>query len=289
MVIVKSYEIGFSNFQESEIRKKEILTGNIRGNIMEHLLQVMIETARESGRIMRMAAMEEIAVKTKSSFRDLVTKYDLQVQEYAVSALSKAFPEARFISEEDDANQSQENGLVFVIDPIDGTANFSHHYQHSCTSIACVIDGRPVAGAVYNPFLDEMFTALEGRGAFLNGAQMKIPAHTLKESLVLFGSSPYNLELAEETFRNVQKIFGKCQDIRRSGSAALDLCYVAAGRAGLYFESRLSLWDYAAGVLIVREAGGICRTLEGEELVFHRPTKCSIIAGTESVIAESGL
>ena len=287
---------------------------------MDELLRVMMDAAHGAGRMMLEAGREQIGFKTKSSFRDLVTKYDVLVQRYVVGQLCAAFPEARFISEEGDglqtgaeilgkaeadkelaagAGDAEARGrqataeaagvLVFVIDPIDGTANFSHHYQHSCISIGCMCDGIPTAGVVYDPFLNEMFSAVRGKGAYLNGEKLVIPQHSLSESLVLFGSSPYYMELADKTFQHVRAVFGRCQDIRRTGSAALDLCYVAAGRAGLYFECMLSVWDYAAGALIVKEAGGICQTMEGEELIFDRPAKSSVIAGNAGIIEESGL
>ena len=296
----------------------------MKGFVMDQVLKVMMESARSAGHLMLEAGKEQIGVKTKSSFRDLVTKYDVMVQALVVRQLCTAFPEARFISEEGDGLQSGDEiirsieavgegtgeeseetrgdlqigqgceksvagDLVFVIDPIDGTANFSHHYQHSCISIGCMCGGEPAIGVVYDPFLDEMFSAIRGKGAFLNGERLVIPKHSLSESLVLFGSSPYYMELADETFRDVREIFGRCQDIRRTGSAALDLCYVAAGRAGLYFECMLSVWDYAAGSLIVREAGGACTSMKGEPLICNKPVKSSVIAGGAEIIKESGL
>ena len=266
---------------------------------MDQLLNVMIETARDAGKIILEAGKEQIGIKTKSSFRDVVTKYDVQIQAFAEERLKSSFPDAGFVAEEDEEDKKSQKSepadaapsgqMVFVIDPIDGTANFSHHYQHSCISIGCVQGQEPVAGVVYDPFLDEMFTAEKGKGAFLNGQPLTIPPHSLEEVIVLFGSAPYNMELAEETFGNGRKIFGKCQDIRRSGSAALDLCYVAAGRAGMFFESILSVWDYAAGALMVQEAGGICMSMKGEPLVFDRPAKSSVIAGRAELLNESGL
>ena len=110
---------------------------------------------------------------------------------------------------------------------------------------------------------------------------------SLKESLVIFGTAPYNLSLMDQTLARVRSIYGRCQDIRRTGSAALDLCYVAAGRAGLYFELELSLWDYAAGALIVSEAGGRCCRIDGSELRYDGLSKSSIIAGSDRTIEES--
>lgn len=253
----------------------------------------MIETVKriayECGAMMLSAHSGTIESETKSGFRDLVTEFDKKIQKYAVGELGIAFPEAYFICEEGDYSCEKADALTFVIDPIDGTANFTHHYGHSCISIACVQSGVPAAAVIYNPFKDELFTAEKGKGAFLNGEKIHVFEGTLSESLVLFGTAPYNLDLVDETLKRVRMIYGRCQDVRRSGSAALDLCYVAAGRAGLYFELELSLWDYAAGVLIVEEAGGKCLDIKGRELAFDKPVKSSIIAGSKERITDSKL
>ena len=243
--------------------------------------------ARECGEIMLSAHSGTIESEIKTSRRDVVTEFDKKVQDHAILELSTAFNGAHFICEEGYLSSETAEGLTFVIDPIDGTTNFTHHYGHSCISIACLEDGRLKAAAVYDPFKDEMFTAEKGGGAFLNGERINVSYETLSETLVIFGTTPGNPGLIDETLERVRSIYGRCQDIRRTGSAALDLCYVAAGRAGLYFELELSVWDYAAGVLIVEEAGGKCLTIDGRELVCDRPVKSSIIAGSSERIAES--
>ncbi|MCR5136715.1 MAG: inositol monophosphatase [Oscillospiraceae bacterium] len=248
------------------------------------LIEAMAQVARGCGALMTEADQKRIAVREKSSFRDLVTEYDVRIQNYAVEELRRRYPEAGFICEEADSAVQGKGGLTFVIDPIDGTANFVHHFRHSCTSIACISEGRPVAAAIYNPFSDELFTATANGGAYLNGREIRISEGRLSESLVLFGTSPYRPELTEETLARIRSLYGRCLDLRRSGSAALDLCYVAAGRAGLYFELSLSLWDYAAGALIVKEAGGVCTQLDGTAPVFDRPAKCSCIAGPRALV-----
>ena len=254
-----------------------------------HLLDTMCRVARECGRMMREADFAHAAAKIKTSRRDLVTEYDVKIQACAVEALAKAFPDAHFICEEGASAAPAEDGLTFVIDPIDGTTNFIHGFGHSCTSIACVQGGQPVAGAIYDVYKDELFTAEKDRGAYLNGKPIRVHGGSLAESIVMFGTSPYNTGYAEETFRRVREIYGRCQDVRRSGSAALDLCYAACGRVGLFFESELSLWDFAAGALIVREAGGVCLTLTGEPMTFTEPHKCSGLAGSARCVRESGL
>ena len=149
--------------------------------------------------------------------------------------------------------------------------NFVHGFHHSCISAAYAEEGTVRVGAIYNPYIDEMFTAIRGEGAFLNGRPIAVSRDGLSESVVCFGTSPYHPELADRTFRLVRKAFDAGLDVRREGAAALDLCTVAAGRAGLYFELQLSLWDYAAGKLIVEEAGGCCCTVEGEGILAGSP------------------
>lgn len=256
---------------------------------IETLLQEICDTARACGAQIRQADRAALGISEKSGHRDLVTKYDPLVQSLAMERLSARFPRAQYLCEEGEhPTLDLESELLFVIDPIDGTANFAWDYRHSCISIAAASGGEVIAGAVYDPYLDELFCAAKGRGAFLNDAPIHVTARDLVDCLLMFGTTPYEPECAQKTLVMLQDLFPRCNDIRRSGSAALDLCYVAAGRLGLYFELRLSPWDYAAGMLIVREAGGLCRTLEGEDmkLVSGRP---SVLAGTEKTIAQSGL
>ena len=136
----------------------------------------------------------------------------------------------------------------------------------SCVSIGLIRNGKRYLGVVHNPYLDETFSAISGEGAYMNGNAIHVSSDDLENSIVLFGSSPYNTELAKASFKLAYEYFQKCLDIRRSGSAALDLCSIASGRAELYFELILSPWDFAAGALIVEEAGGIVTTVEGDAL-----------------------
>ncbi len=251
------------------------------------ILEEMIRVARGCGKLILSAGEGAVDAEQKTSFRDLVTAYDRRVQEFAVSALAAAFPGAAFICEEGDAAPNPDAGaLTFVIDPIDGTMNFVHHFRHSCTSIACVSGGGTVAGVVLNPYSGELFSAARGEGAFLNGRRLKIAPCALSETIVLFGTAPYNPELTDATFSRVRALFGRCQDVRRCGAAALDLCYVAAGRAGLYFEEVVSFWDYAAGALIVGEAGGVCTRLDGAPLPCRGDQKTSIAAGVPALVRD---
>lgn len=227
-------------------------------------------------------------INSKTSGRDVVTQYDYAVQTALVEALSREFPRAQFVTEEAPADAIDPDRTVFVIDPIDGTMNFVKNFHHSCISIGCFLGGRPAAAVVYDPYKRELFHAARGMGAFLNDAPIRVTDAPLADTLVLFGTSPYDMEAAQQTFDNVRRIYTECLDLRRTGSAALDLCYVACARAGLYFESRLSLWDYAAGVLILTEAGGVAMKLDGSPLTFSLE-KSSVLVGTRQTIAQSGL
>lgn len=252
------------------------------------LLKTMERVALTCGKIIKDAKEEHVASAEKTNFRDLVTSYDVKVQEAAVKLLSERFPEADFFCEEKDERGSLAGECVFVIDPIDGTANFANHMNISCISIGCFRNGAPFAGVVYDPYNDELYSAVRGLGAFLNCKEIHVTDLPLEHTLVMVGTSPYNLELLDRTLEKIKYVFPKCLDIRRRGAAALDLCAVACGRAGLFFEEILALWDYAAGLVILEEAGGEAYTMEGKPLPLDG-RKSNIVAGSKRCIEESGL
>lgn len=225
-------------------------------------------------------------IEEKSSFKDLVTSLDKRIENLCITELSIWFPNAKFFTEENERCSELHEGMVFIIDPIDGTTNFVHEIQYCAVSIACCINGEIVLGVVYNPYSDELFTALSGYGAFLNGTSINVTTDCIHHTVVAFGTSPYNTERAASTFQMLQRLYYKCQDIRRFGAASLDICQVAAGRVGMFFEERLSLWDYAAAGLIVKEAGGVLLTLSGQKVLLSAD-KTSIVAGPISIIDES--
>mgnify|MGYP006314106501 FL=1 len=173
-----------------------------------------------------------------------------------------------------------DEGYAFIVDPIDGTTNFVKDYHMSAISVALLNGKEVVAGVVYNPYLDEAFYAIKGEGAFCNGKKISVSSQPIDKALVLFGSSPYDKELFPKTIEVLSQYFYKALDIRRCGSAALDLCSVASGRAELYFELQVSPWDFAAGKLLVEEAGGVVTTLDGEPLSFE---------GKTSILAKNGV
>lgn len=233
---------------------------------------------REAAEIM-LGASKEIAARDKTDRRDLVTVYDGQVQELLIRRLSEALPGAKFFCEENDRQDDLMAEHLFIIDPIDGTMNFVHHLNHSAISVAYTRRGVLEAAAVYNPYADEMFTAVRGEGAYLNGKRLHVETLPLEDTLICFGSAPYNTDLTAPTFALAELAYRTGLDIRRQGTASLDLCSVAAGRAGAYYELSLSLWDYAAGALIVSEAGGTVTKIDGSPVAWD--------GGKSSVLAAS--
>ncbi len=209
--------------------------------------------ARNAGMKITSATSKEITEKDGSA--NIVTNMDLASQRYIMSECAKLLPDSAFIAEEDNVRELGD-GYTWVIDPIDGTTNYAYDFKHSCISIALLHERRGVIGVVYDPYLNEAFVGINGSGSFLNGEPLKIGDHTLHDALVLIGTSPYNKEKADETFAMAKKIFLNCRDIRRSGSAALDLCYVACGRVDAFYEASLSPWDFGAAEVIIRNAGG---------------------------------
>lgn len=235
----------------------------------------------EAAKIMLEAS--DIMPENKTDARNVVTDYDKRVQDYLVEKLSDAVPGAKFFCEENDRQDDLNAENVFVIDPIDGTMNFVHSLNHSCISVAYASNGELLIGNIYNPYVDEMFSAVKGQGAYLNGKKISVDDAGLSNSLVLVGTAPYNTELADDTFRIAKKAYVKGLDIRRQGAAALDLCTVAAGRAGVYYEMIVSIWDIAAGMVIVSEAGGVCLNLDGKEAVFSSARQPMIAGGAGTV------
>lgn len=235
------------------------------------MLNKIIDIVHECGEIMLSATDIQRKIHRKEGKGNFVTDYDSKVQAVLKEKLLALLPEAVFYGEEDDADKADiSKGYAFIVDPIDGTTNFSRGLGCSCISVALSKDGYPVKGVVYNPYRQETFSAENGKGAYLNGEPIHVSDRTLEEGIVFFGTAPYNEALAKKSMDMVYQYFLRTQDVRRSGSAAIDLCTIACGRAELYFELLLNPWDYAAGALIVEEAGGIVSGPGGQPLTFDR-------------------
>ena len=234
------------------------------------MLKKITEIVKEAGKIVLSAHNQENTITAKEGKKNFVTKYDVAVQEFLFKELGKAFPDAQFIGEEGE-NDFSTDGLRFIIDPIDGTTNFMQDYRCSCISVALCNGNDVVAGVVYNPYTDELFSAEKGKGAYLNGDRISVSERPLSDGLALFGTSPYHPENTDETFSLLRKVFDFSRDIRRSGSAAYDICMIACGRGEVFFEKSLQPWDIAAGTLILKEAGGIALNYQGRDINFSTP------------------
>lgn len=243
---------------------------------LKEVVNKICSLVRECGKVMLNADREKMAIDIKSGVADLVTEYDKGIQEQLKVGLKSILPEAKFIGEEGSNDELTDEGYAFIVDPIDGTTNFVKDYHMSAISVALLSGKDVVAGVVYNPYLDETFYAIKGEGAFCNGKRISVSSQPIDKALVIFGSSPYDKSLFPKTIEVLSEYFYKVLDIRRSGSAALDLCCIASGRADLFFELQISPWDFAAGKLLIEEAGGVVTTFDGAPLTFDGKT--SILA-----------
>lgn len=219
------------------------------------LLAQAAEAVRQAGRLFADRTMAD-RVREKGR-ADFVTEVDLAVQAFLQTRLAEIAPGVQFMGEEKDNSKIDLNRPVWILDPVDGTTNLIHGYRHSAVSLALAEAGRVTLGLVYDPYTDELFTAQKGQGASCNGAPIHVSrAPSLSESLVDVGTSPYDRPGADRTFRWMRAVYDRSHDIRRIGAASLALCYVAAGRLDGFAELGLKPWDYAAGMLLVQEAGG---------------------------------
>jgi myo-inositol-1(or 4)-monophosphatase len=243
------------------------------------LILEMVEIARDCGKILLNADMEREGIQQKKGKANFVTVYDSKIQKVLRKKLLKLMPEAEFMGEEDHADQTDiSSGYAFIVDPIDGTTNFVRNARASCISVALAKEGVPITGVVHNPYAGETFYAAKGEGAFLNGVQISASDKTLEESIIYFGTSPYEAEWAQKSFQIAYQYFTHGADLRRSGSAALDICDVACGRGDFFFELRLNPWDYAAAALIALEAGCIVTDLEDRPVTYDRKQIVSVRA-----------
>lgn len=210
---------------------------------------------------------------------DYVTQVDIAVQDFLKKELFVLAPEIQFLGEEAGL-QEMEADSFWILDPVDGTTNLMHDYQHSTVSLALCRQGEIVMGIVYDPFREDVFWAEKGKGSFLNGAPIHVSgAKTLSDTIIGLGIA--KRAQADENFARFLKVFKQSQDVRRLGSAALELAYTACGRQGGYFEGYLNPWDYAAGMLLIQEAGGEVTDFAGKPL---DPRKGSSIVGTNGYI-----
>ena len=233
---------------------------------MHPILNVATKAAREAGKIINRASQDVGALKVQTKdYNDFVSEVDRSAEEAIINILKEAYPTHGFYGEES-GKTNVEAESIWIIDPLDGTTNFLHNFPCYCVSIALQERGVLTQAVIYDPVHNDLFTATKGRGAFLNDKRIRVTNRSkLQDSLISTGF-PFKdfsyLETYLEIFKDMAK---KTSGLRRPGSAALDLAYVAAGYTDGFFEINLSPWDIAAGALLVQEAGGIVGDFEGNE------------------------
>ena len=243
----------------------------------------LMQIARNAGDMFSSRSLSQI--DQKEGHANFVTNIDREVEEYLQQALLSLVPGSQMIGEEKE-NSALSDAPTWIVDPVDGTTNLIHDYRCSAVSIALCENRKPVIGLIWQPYMKEMFFAETGRGATMNGNPIHVSEHPFDKALIAFGTAPYHAELAEKSMKLALAFLHSCADVRRSGSAAIDLAYLACGRHDAFFELNLKPWDYAAGSLIVQEAGGIVSMpLESGDFRFDRST--AILAASASIFKET--
>lgn len=252
---------------------------------LQNYLDTAIEIAQQAGQIILEMRQQQSFSEDYKAGHELVTSADLAADQLIRTQLQQHFPEHGILSEESSPDYSNTQSLyqpMWIIDPIDGTVNYAHGLQQVGISIAYAEQGEVKAGVVYSPFTGECFAAISGEAATLNGEKIRVSqTHELRKALVATGF-PYDKSKVPALLPRLHKILTQCQDLRRGGSAAMDICYVACGRLDAYYET-VSPWDFAAARLIALQAGaqaghldgcpeGYPTALYGEQMIIANPS-----------------
>ena len=247
------------------------------------LINIMQKAAKKASRGLRrdFNELENLQVKTKGP-ANFVTASDIRTQKIIYDELSYAKPDWSFVMEESKPIENKNTKARFIVDPIDGTTNFMHGNPNFAISIAAEINDRLEAAIIYSPITDEMFVAERGKGSFLNDKRIRVAKRKkLSESILITGIPHLGRGNKELFIKEMDIIIPEVAGIRRSGSAALDLAWIAAGRYDIFWERGLSIWDIAAGVLLVREAGGFAKGIDGSDKDLWNG---NIISGNDDII-----
>jgi myo-inositol-1(or 4)-monophosphatase len=230
--------------------------------------EVAIAAAQASGQLLR-ERMDSIREVRHKSAVDIVTDVDVLSEQMVCSAILSAFPTHTVVGEEGGARLGSDSRYRWFVDPLDGTTNYAHGFPFFCVSIGLEVAGRLAVGVVYSPSMDELFVAQAGRGATLNGQPIRVSAVGELSQSVLATGFPYDRAEFPRALGSFELLSMHAQAVRRAGSAALDLCYVACGRLDGYWEHRVMSWDVAAGALMVTEAGGQVSAVDGSPFVVE--------------------
>jgi myo-inositol-1(or 4)-monophosphatase len=227
--------------------------------------EVVVDLVRKAGSML--LDRDEAHQVTVKGLADYVTKVDFAVQSFLQQELAGLYPDIQFLGEEGNQAILERTQPLWILDPVDGTTNLIHDLRASCISLALWDGSKLCFGCIYDPFRQELYCARLGDGAFCNGKPISVSDRpTLDKSLVLVGTCPYEKERADFVFERIKRTYLASEDIRRSGSAALDLCAVACGRCDAFWEYNLKPWDFAAGAVILTEAGGQLTDVNGQAI-----------------------
>jgi len=236
------------------------------------MIKTAIEAAKEAGRFLKQNIGKVRDIQRKDGQeKNLVTEIDKRSEEIIIGIIKQHYPTHDILAEESGLKSSAASEYRWIIDPLDGTTNFTHSLPIFCVSIGVERKGEIIAGAIYDPNFDELFTAEKGHGALLNGKRMKVSrTESLNASLLVTGF-PYNItENPDHAVEHFYNFLMRAQAVRRMGSAAIDMAYVAAGRYDGFWEVALNPWDMAAGALLIEEAGGALTDFSGNPLSVYR-------------------
>ena len=231
---------------------------------MPELIQVCVDAAKAGGDVLRRWS-NKFSAREKGP-RDLVTEADLESQQVIREILLTNFPDHNFLGEEDteaDVAALLKSELCWVVDPLDGTANYVHQLQTYAVSIALVQNGQPIVGVIFDPVTNDCYAAEKGKGASCNGQPLSVSKCTQIDQAMIAASFSANVSRESKEIGRFLEVLLQCQALRRLGSAALNLCYLAAGQLDAYWATSVKAWDVAAGLLIVEEAGGSVNALDG--------------------------
>lgn len=248
---------------------------------MQPILNIAVTAARNASKvIIRSIGRLETKHISEKHKNDFVTEVDKAAEKEIIATIKKNYPDHKIIGEESGTTDGSDN-FVWIVDPLDGTTNYIHNFPHYCISIAFQYKGKIEHGVIYDPIRNELFTSSRGDGAKLNDRRIRVSSNSkFEQSLIGTGFPSKGPEDLPLYFRSFEAIMPMVSGIRRAGAAALDLAYVAAGRFDGFWELGLKQWDMAAGVLMIKEAGGLVSDLSGEEHYF---TSGNIIAGNPKI------
>lgn len=246
------------------------------------VVNVMVKAARAAGNVLlrNMSRLDSLNIIEKAR-QDYASEVDSMAEREIIRELRRSYPDYAILGEE--TGQSGKGRYTFIVDPLDGTSNYLRGIPHFCVSIALADNGEPTDGVVYDPLRNELFTASRGNGAVLNDRRIRInPQREIAGAMLISGFAPRERKRIGPQLKCIEMLLEQAEDVRRSGSAALDLAWVVAGRADGYVEAGVKAWDIAAGVLLVREAGGRACDFKGrnEKILFEG----QVIAGPMKVV-----